>query len=239
MSLLYELCAGLFLYLYVNDYLQKLNIDLSKNTAFKTIVFCHNVGLSVFSGYIFYNGFQVITTKTWYDLYGYSSQTLIYDPKFYILVYYFYLSKYYEFFDTWINLLKRRDPGFLQVYHHIGAVIIMGIGYHHYVQSTWLFLMFNSFVHTVMYMYYALTTLKCKIPCKSLLTSLQITQLVSGVCATWYYILFTKMNRIQLFGCILNVLYLKGLIYLFTDFYNKTYKPKDNVIEQKKNNFKK
>ena len=56
MSLLYELCAGLFLYLYVNDYLQKLNIDLSKNTAFKTIVFCHNVGLSVFSGYIFYNG---------------------------------------------------------------------------------------------------------------------------------------------------------------------------------------
>ena len=31
----------------------------------------------------------------------------------------FYISKYYEFIDTWIILLKGRKPMFLQVYHHV------------------------------------------------------------------------------------------------------------------------
>jgi len=233
MSFFYELCIGIYTYLYINNYLCILQIDLSKNTTFKGIVFCHNIGLSLFSGYIFYKGFLLMSTKTWYDIYGYSSQSLIDDPKFNKLIYYFYISKYYEFADTWISHLKRRDPGVFKVYHHIGAVVSMGMGYYFHVQPTWLFLMFNSFVHTIMYIYYALTTLKFKIYCKNLLTSIQIAQLVSGVSIAWYYILFTKMTLIQRIGCLIDMIYLKGLIYLFINFYNKAYKLKDNVIEQK------
>jgi hypothetical protein len=77
------------------------------------------------------------------------------------------------------------------------------------------------------------TTLKFKIYCKNLLTSIQIAQLVSGVSIAWYYILFTKMTLIQRIGCLIDMIYLKGLIYLFINFYNKAYKLKDNVIEQK------
>lgn len=32
----------------------------------------------------------------------------------------FYISKYCEFMDTWLVMLKGKDPIFLQVYHHAG-----------------------------------------------------------------------------------------------------------------------
>jgi hypothetical protein len=43
--------------------------------------------------------------------------------KFDRIIYLFYLSKYYEFFDTFLLYLNGKDPIFLQKYHHIGAVI--------------------------------------------------------------------------------------------------------------------
>jgi GNS1/SUR4 family len=36
----------------------------------------------------------------------------------------FYISKYYEFVDTWILIAKGKDASFLQVYHHAGIAFI-------------------------------------------------------------------------------------------------------------------
>jgi GNS1/SUR4 family len=36
----------------------------------------------------------------------------------------FYISKYYEFVDTWILIFKGKDASFLQVYHHAGIAFI-------------------------------------------------------------------------------------------------------------------
>ena len=222
----HELVFGLSVYYVVNHVLSLCGMNLSEKGWFKQSVFVHNIALSVFSAYIFVNGFKVMSGMTWMDIYGETSNVLIQDEEFSRLVYYFYWSKYYEFVDTWINLLKRRDPGFLQVYHHTGAVIVMGMGAHYKAQSIWIFMMWNSFVHTIMYLYYALATLKVKINGKYMLTGLQIGQLVTGLVGAWYYVLFTKMENIHLWGCIMNLVYVKGLIFLFSDFYSKTYRKK-------------
>jgi hypothetical protein len=219
----YELVTGLTLYYGVNHYLSTANLNWTASETFRVLVFIHNMILSVFSGYIFVNGCMIMSNKTWYDVYGYSSEVLGKDPEFNRLTYLFYWSKYYEFVDTWINLLKNRDPGILQVYHHTGAVIVMGMGAYSNAQSIWLFVMFNSFVHTIMYMYYALSTLRWRIKGKALLTSLQITQLVTGLMIAWYYILCTEMSKYQLLGCLFNAAYLKGLIFLFGRFYYVSY----------------
>lgn len=135
----YELIFGLSIYHVMNHILSRCGMNLSENRWFNQLVCMHNIVLSVFSAYIFVSGYKVMSRMTWMDVYGESSDILMRTGEFSRLVYYFYWSKYYEFVDTWINLLKRRDPGFLQVYHHTGAVIVMGMGAHYRVHSIWLF----------------------------------------------------------------------------------------------------
>lgn len=75
----------------------------------------------------------------------------------YFWSYIYYLSKYYELLDTVLNLLKgSRMPNFkLQVYHHV-VVIFMAWAWCETAQSLqFIGLLFNTFVHVVMYIYYA------------------------------------------------------------------------------------
>ena len=41
------------------------------------------------------------------------------NTNFDAVIYWFYLSKYYEFFDTFLLYLNGKSPIFLQKYHHI------------------------------------------------------------------------------------------------------------------------
>ncbi len=51
--------------------------------------------------------------------------------------YIFYLSKYYEVFDSVILLLKGKKVSNLQSYHHAGAIICMWIAYRYQSQPVW------------------------------------------------------------------------------------------------------
>ncbi|CAE7247814.1 BBS7 [Symbiodinium pilosum] len=98
--------------------------------------------------------------------------------------YVYYLSKYYEMFDTVLVLLqKSRVPHFkLQVYHH-AAVVPMAWLWCQYQQSLqWGGLLFNTFVHVVMYHYYAMKILKRPTPWKRWITKLQIVQFATSFC---------------------------------------------------------
>lgn len=53
--------------------------------------------------------------------------------------YYFYLSKYYEIFDTIIILLKGRRSSLLQTYHHSGAILTMWAGINYSAYPIWIF----------------------------------------------------------------------------------------------------
>ena len=60
------------------------------------------------------------------------------------VVYYFYISKYIEFLDTYFLILCGRPVIWLQYLHHIGAPLDMGLVYHWKVEGAWIFVAFNG-----------------------------------------------------------------------------------------------
>ncbi|KAI8330702.1 GNS1/SUR4 family-domain-containing protein [Chlamydoabsidia padenii] len=65
---------------------------------------------------------------------------------------------YYEVVDTIIILLKGRRSSLLQTYHHAGGMIAMWAGIRFRSQAVWIFVVLNSVVHSILYTYYALTS---------------------------------------------------------------------------------
>ena len=110
----------------------------------------------------------------------------------------FYLSKFYELFDTAIVIVKGKKSSLLQTYHHAGAMLAMWAGIRYMSPPIWMFTFINSGLHTLMvilfdsalcdytnvkqYTYYTLSALMIEVPpaLKRTLTSLQITQIVFG-----------------------------------------------------------
>ncbi len=159
----------------------------------------------------------------------------------------FYMSKYYELLDTAILLWKGKPSSFLQTFHHSGSIIGMWIMTTTHAPAGWIFVLFNSFIHTVMYFYYTLTCFGFRPAWKKFLTSMQITQfLVGNPLGLVYAFLpgcfpheiippenivgkFLGSQARSLYAClIVNTVFIGSLIVLFTDFSRKTYgKPKD------------
>ncbi|KAL2435107.1 hypothetical protein ABEF95_013240 [Exophiala dermatitidis] len=94
----------------------------------------------------------------------------------------FYLSKFYEIFDTCIILAKGRKSSLLQTYHHAGAMISMWAGIRYMSPPIWMFVLVNSGIHAIMYTFYLLAAIGLRMPkwLKQSLTTLQITQFVVG-----------------------------------------------------------
>ncbi|KAI1078407.1 GNS1/SUR4 family-domain-containing protein [Whalleya microplaca] len=94
----------------------------------------------------------------------------------------FYLSKFYEVFDTLIILAKGKLSSTLQTYHHAGAMMAMWAGMRYMSAPIWVFVFFNSAIHALMYTYYTVTAFNIRVPTaiKRSLTSLQISQFIIG-----------------------------------------------------------
>lgn len=107
----------------------------------------------------------------------------------------FYLSKFYEVIDTAIILAKGKRSSTLQTYHHTGAMLCMWAGIRYMGQPIWIFCLVNSFIHALMYSYYALTALHVHVPnvIKRTLTSMQITQFILGTFSASSY-MFVKYS---------------------------------------------
>ena len=107
----------------------------------------------------------------------------------YFWSYVYYISKYYELFDTLLGLLSgSRMPNFkLQVYHHL-VVIFMAWAWCEVAQSLqFIGLLFNTLVHIIMYLYFATRAGKCNFGIylkiiKLTITRLQIIQFVMSFC---------------------------------------------------------
>ncbi len=147
------------------------------------------------------------------------------NPEFDNIIYLFYISKYYEFFDTFLLYLNGKNPIFLQKFHHIGAVICWHFSYIYKVDCIWMPTILNSFVHTVMYSYYLGSLLKInKVKfIKKYITSLQLIQLtIPNVFGMYYYYppveTYFNYSIIMLF-----IVYIYILIILFLQFYYKNY----------------
>ena len=62
----------------------------------------------------------------------------------------FYLSKFYEVLDTFIILAKGKPSSTLQTYHHTGAMLCMWAGMRYMGSPIWIFVVYNSFIHSLM-----------------------------------------------------------------------------------------
>jgi hypothetical protein len=142
----------------------------------------------------------------------------------------FYISKYWEFFDTWILVFKGKKPSFLQVYHHTGIAFCMWVGV--LSQSSWLVpvVLLNSVIHTLMYTYFLIKTLSPTTEIKSAkyLTKAQIGQFFTGIFYSAAVLTMgekcdTQSSR---FGLACLQVYGYGLIALFMAFSKRKYKKK-------------
>jgi elongation of very long chain fatty acids protein 4 len=143
------------------------------------------------------------------------------------IVHVFFLSKIYEFVDTFIMLVKGnvRQVSFLHVYHHVTVTMLMWlITYAAPGGDAYYSVVLNSFVHVAMYTHYGLASAIGPVPSvrkrwlwwSSYLTMFQMAQFVSMMLhsvyllATGTYVAF--IAKVQL-G------YMVTLLALFANFY--------------------
>jgi hypothetical protein len=93
--------------------------------------------------------------------------------------------------------------------------------------ATWIFVSWNSIIHTLMYAYYAGTIQGINLgPVKWLMTFLQILQLFFGTALSVWYPLNAPSYKVKPehnIGWVVSTVYTGMLVVLFTDFFLKSY----------------
>lgn len=186
----------------------------------------HNGGLVIFSAWTFVSLSQMLYN----DGIVFKSNHYFQNPQFDYIIYLFYISKYYEFFDTFLLYLNGKTPIFLQKYHHIGAVISWHLMYIYKVDMIWMATLLNSFVHTIMYTYYLSCLLKIQQVrfLKQYITSLQLCQFFV-LYVNFYFYRPPIETWFNYYIIIFFATYGVGIIGLFGKFYYDSYiqgKPK-------------
>lgn len=199
--------------------------------AFRSAVAAHNLALAVFSAVCAWNSWGVVlhhwSTRGFLAIYCDLDGSLWRNGLGAWSVT-FYASKYYEFVDTWILVIKGKPASFLQVYHHTGIAFIMWCAVAS--QSAWLLfvVLLNSVIHTVMYTYFFIKTVSptTEIKAARYLTMAQIGQFLTGIACTVPIFALgsecdTESSRFAL-ACL--HIYGLGLIALFFSFAQEKYK---------------
>ena len=188
----------------------------------------HNCALIFFSTHTFVSLSQILYKEGVVFRCNYYFQNQEFDK----IIYYFYLSKYYEFFDTFLLYLSNKSPIFLQKYHHIGAAISWHLVYVYKVDAIWLPSLANSFVHTIMYSYYLGCLLKINQVrlIKKYITSIQLCQFFILYVNLYFYCppIESSFNySIIIFFASYGV----GIIGLFGKFYYDSYIIKEKMAK--------
>lgn len=180
----------------------------------------HNAFLVTFSAWTFISMSQILYN----DGIVFQSNYYFQNPQFERIVFWFYISKYYEFFDTFLLYLNGKTPIFLQKYHHVGAVLSWHLKYFYKVDGVWLTTLLNSFVHTIMYSYYLGCLLKINQVrfIKQYITTMQLCQFF-----IFYLVFYSYKPPIETYANYAVItfvgVYGVGIIGLFGKFYYNNY----------------
>ncbi|KAK9464835.1 GNS1/SUR4 family-domain-containing protein [Lipomyces arxii] len=221
----------------------------ARTALFKYLVIAHNIFLCLYSAWTCY-GMSSSLVRTvigashahlrgsssfWRGLCSLNDGIWENGLKYYGFL--FYLSKFYEVLDTVIILAKGKQSSLLQTYHHSGAMLSMWAGIRWAAPPIWIFVVFNSLIHTLMYFYYTLSGLKIPVPkaVKRALTTAQICQFVFGgsLAVAHLFVYYFDPDSNQYTSCLvnpgqtaalfMNVIYLAPLTYLFVGFWIDSY----------------
>ena len=156
--------------------------------------------------------------KNQYSLWG--NEYNAYETNLAYLIYMFYISKYYEYFDTVIMVMNgnMEQVTVLHVYHHSSISCIWWlITYSEPGGDVYFSAMINCFIHMCMYCYYLLSSIIPKESnqlCGKYLTQMQISQFVLNIVQSLYCLRKNNFASISL-------VYMVSLICLFGNFYYK------------------
>jgi len=207
-----------------------------KSPLFTAFVFVHNIVLSVGSGamllamlFELYLDVRrgVPPFAFLCDIEGVSNMNTLRPGRVSFYLYVFYLSKFYEFIDTIVLVLKKKDLIFLHVYHHFITTTLAYISITRHVDVSWWSAVANLSVHTFMYYYYAVSLLGASPWWKKYLTEMQIGQfildLASGVVMMWAMIYTGGRCGTPWPSAIFAQTVLFSFLLLFVEFFMKAY----------------
>lgn len=142
-----------------------------------------------------------------------------------------YLLKFYELIDTVLLVLKKKPVDMLHFYHHAATLLLVYTQLVFADTVQWVPIMINLLVHVIMYYYYFITSCgKHQIWWKKYLTVFQIAQFVIDLIACWsaYLLLlfYPKGCHGGHLGAISGVAIITSYLFLFIDFFKRTYKKK-------------
>jgi len=107
--------------------------------------------------------------------------------RLYYWIYMAYLWKYYDFVDTALLILKKKDLIFLHVFHHATVPLCAWMAFEgRLLLPLWMGMGLNSVVHGLMYYYYYLRECGVKVWWRKLVTQIQTSQFVLGAFMTVY-----------------------------------------------------
>ncbi|KAL1719473.1 ELO family [Schizophyllum commune] len=154
--------------------------------------------------------------------------------EFYYMINYYF--KYIELLDTVFLALKKKPLQFLHVFHHSATALLTYSQLEGKTSISWVVISLNLAVHVLMYYYYWASAGGAKIWWKKHLTTMQIVQFIIDLHFVYFgtYSHFTYSywpnlpnmgncagaESAALFGCGL----LTSYLFLFIDFYFRTYK---------------
>ena len=147
----------------------------------------------------------------------------------------FYLSKYLEFLDTVLLLLRKRPLLFLHVWHHSSIAVLCLLFMRTGTTFYWSGVVINATIHTFMYYYYAIASLGRTVSWKKWMTKGQLIQFCWGI-SSWVPYLFVCPNvsdesyRLQF----INWGVLGSYLVLFMLFFRKTYSASKSAKGKKK-----
>jgi len=163
--------------------------DRPEFTNLKTFTIIHNAVMSILS-LVMFLGLAYELAVAW-SQYGWDLHLAYCDPLnvlrtpgvdfwFYI----FYLSKFYEYIDTILLILKKKPVIFLHSFHHWVTPIIVWTAAFYPMAASWMGPISNSFVHIVMYAYYAMCEFNLDRSYGSYVTKIQLTQFAMNI--VWF-----------------------------------------------------
>ena len=159
------------------------------------------------------------------------------SPPIANLLWLFYISKIWDFWDTIFMVLGKRwkQLSFLHVYHHITIFLFYWLNANvYYDGDVYLTIVLNGFIHTVMYTYYFVsihtkdpkTGKSIPIWWKPYMTSMQMVQFTCMMSQGTYLVATgCESSSLRITGTY--VVYILSLFFLFAHFFKQSYmKPK-------------
>jgi len=195
------------------------------------LIFCYNIVMMFVNLYFFISAsiYTNMGIKTWGCINVNPMDTGSTMQWKLLLIWLFFLSKFIDLLETVFFILRKKHSqvSFLHVFHHSIVPIDVWVGLKYSPsESACFFPLINSFVHSVMYFYYGLSTLGPRVRpylwWKKYLTQLQIVQLVLVAIHCVHLVLLPNCNIPKaVFAIYLpQVMF---LVYLFVSFFVSSY----------------